>query len=139
MRILSPIIDGMSKTDSEFGAGFIYPLSLFLCHADRLREDIEKFKKIDMPGFNADRAAQLWLYGAADHLYQFDPTHAPTRELYRRCSLFRRRVLFHRLEWKPTYNKLTVHGAFVLIEQAKTLMLEIDRILGVPAVEAQWA
>jgi hypothetical protein len=127
---------------SEFGSGFVYPLALFLCHTERLYSDLARYKEMEdkyRDGlFSPDRAAQMWLYGAADHMYEFEPNHAPTAALRLKAGLFRRRCLKHRLVWRPEPNPLTVHGANVLIKQGKQLMLEIDEVLGVNPLKASW-
>lgn len=125
---------------SEFGEGFLYPLALFLAHAGELRKDIESYVEMEKknPGmFGADRGASIWLYGAADHLFVFDPDAAPSGILRDRCKEFRDECLSKRLPIGDE-NTVTKERAGELLNEVKALFLAFDLENGVSAVEAEW-
>ncbi len=122
---------------SEFGKGFLYPLSLFMCHAGilnadlcRLKEGGDKYKGID--------GTWLWLNAAADHFFGFNPNAAPTAHLRKLATQIRDTALKYRSAISND-DRMTDEQAFQLIEDAKELMFELDVWLEHKPVKAEWS
>ncbi len=111
---------------SEFGKGLAYCLGLFLAHAER-----KPFKHSDG---SADY--ELWFNGAADHLFEMETKILPP-ELKVRTDDFQDKCLKWRLTWdgKKSAEKEDFHWA---IQEAKDLLLEIDKHFGIEAEKGQW-
>ena len=122
---------------SEFGQGFLYPLALFLCHAMELQHHVEHYAGLDKAN-SKQRGAEMWLYGAAEHLYEFLPDQAPTPELALRCSTFRDECLAKRLPMGGS-PPITPERAAELIDEAKALFHDLDAHNGVDVVKAEWS
>lgn len=126
--------EGVMCESSEFGKGLFYPLALFLAHAGELATRVHTAEDITTrhPGYGgADEGAKLWLYAAADHLFELEPEHAP-ENLRERFQAFKDRCLARR------QGGMTRDAAYELIAEAKALCLALDRESGVPAVEADY-
>lgn len=127
---------------SDFGKGFVYCLGLFLAHADRLPHHIETYAKMavksDPKLFTEGRAVEMWFYGAADHLFEFQPECAPTEELKKRAMTLKEKCLGWRLVWMPDSKALTREDAYWAIQEAKDILFETDRAHGVPCEKGKW-
>ena len=101
---------------SEFGQGLAYCLGLFLAHAGR-----------------DDEPARVgtWFNGASDHLYGLRLPSKPAA-LRRRLQEFKDKVL------QLGHGFPEQSDRDWAIEEAKALLLEIDRANGIRAKEATW-
>lgn len=130
----------------EFGKGLTYCLGLFLAHTDRLRVDIEKYKeireKLKAKGepteghFSEDHAASMWMYGAADHIYEFQSDQAP-EHLRKRCAKFSAFVMNKRLTMSKE-DECTRKDVDWALREAMDLLMEIDKAAGVTVEKGQW-
>lgn len=113
---------------SEFGTGYAYCLGLFLAHEMRLMDYQRKAKD----GGNIFNAS-MWLYGAADHLFEL--TAPPSLPLEKREEVenFKDYVLSNRLS-----DSLTFEQAAGMNDTAKRLLLEWDLFNGIPAEKGDW-
>lgn len=112
----------MTNDTSEFGTGLTYCLGLFLCHQER---DTKVFSKPD----------EMWFYGAADHLFDFQADQAP-KGLKARCKRFREKCLTWRLAMgdnEPAEPKDKLWA----INEAKVLLYLIDRANGITVAQAE--
>jgi len=110
------------ETNSDFGMGLTYCLGLFLCHCER-RDD----------GLNAES----WFNGASDHLYDVQiPDNMPPILKDRLTNLKDRA-----LHWGHAFRepRATQKDREWAIQEAKALLIEIDRHFGVEVCEATWA
>lgn len=122
----------MVKEESEFGKGLTYCLGLFLAHAERIHRELEVYKKCNL---EEGKAYEMWFYGAADHLYDFEWQSAP-RGLKARCKRFQEKLLSWRL----------VIGASIpgkkeydwSIQEAKDLLRLIDKKNGIETIKGSW-
>ena len=121
----------MSKKESqsEFGKGLCYCLGLFLAHADRIRKDIETYKEIKS---TPERAIQMWFYGAADHLFEFQADQAP-KGLKKRCRTFQDFVLERRM-----IEELSKEDFDWAIQEGKDLLRLIDQKNGIETDKGQF-
>jgi hypothetical protein len=115
---------------SEFGAGLIYPICLFLKHAER-----EMFGRTGLP---KNEAWSMWWYGAADHLMEM---HIPPDSVLGKAFADKARKL-HKLacEYRlPMGPRTDFHEkALEAIALAEELAFEIDVFLGAAPVKAIW-
>ena len=113
------------KKQSEFGKGLTYNLGLFLAHADRAQITISG--KVDY---------SLWFNGAADHLYEIEVSVIFKEKLKKRISKFQSKCLNWRLSWNT---KAATQKDFEwAINEAKTLLIEIDKTMGIDVIKASW-
>jgi len=127
----------VSEETSEFGKGFLYPLSLFLAHEWQLKNNIKSYKELREKAknteiFSEDQACVVWLCGAGDHLYEFMPEFAPKH-------LAQKAYLLKRLN---DDNKLDLSVTKKICEQmndlAKDIFFGMDLHMGVAAVRGEW-
>ena len=109
-----------STPTSEFGAGLTYCLGLFLAHAER----DWKIPEVE---------SSLWFDGAADHFFDMIIPKTLPVVLQERLEAFAGRCIKHRLERTvPPSEKEWA------IQEAKNLLLEIDKAFGVAAIKGDW-
>lgn len=113
----------MAKT-SEFGKGVVYPLGLFLAHAER---HLEVFRDV-LHDYGC------WFNASADHLYEMEEIGVPKidkkiRKL--RDYVFKRRLLIG--------DKVTQEEMFKAINMAKDLMFSLDKYYGNKPIKATWS
>lgn len=105
---------------SEFGKGYAYCLGLFLAHAERHIGDRDKIR------------GGLWLYGAADHIFELEIPDQLTDDEKMRADAFKGLVLDQRMgevPWKEVD---------ALIQTAKDLLLEWDKRCGISAEKGDY-
>lgn len=115
------------KQSSEFGKGLTYCLGLFLAHAERQhqlpKEYIEKNQKM---------YEGLWLYAASDHLYELEiPKNFP-KKIKDKIKALKDYAFTYRLTDPPIGTKEK------LIQEAKDLLLMIDKHIGIKAVKGDF-
>ena len=79
----------------------------------------------------------MWFYCAADHLFDFEPDHAPNKSLQKRCLNFQSKVITWRLPM-DSKNNPTEKDRVWAIQEAKDLLRLIDRANGVPTQKGSW-
>lgn len=125
--------------ESEFGKGYAYCLGLFLAHAERgNRDGIDKLtneqkndpilKKI----YSDEYRNGMWLYGAADHIYEFDAENAPI-SIRKRSEKFKTNVLQNRM-----LQEIPNEFRAKLIQEAKDLLRLYDEANGIQTQKGQW-
>jgi len=114
------------KTESKFGQGLTYCLGLFLCHTERNRRYSDELINTDM-----------WFNGSSDHLYELIIPEAYPQELRERLGTFRSKCL----SWGHGFEEpnATKEDKAWAINEAKELLLLIDRCLLIDAIQATWA
>jgi hypothetical protein len=121
----------MSEDDyegSEFGKGLTYCIALFLCHSDR-----DWLRQASGLPF---RETMMWFNGAGDHLFDLViPTTLPA-ELQARLKDWQGKVLSWRLDYGE--NAATEKDKAWAIDEAKSLLLEIDRWQGIDCIKGGW-
>ncbi len=115
---------------SEFGKGLTYCLGLFLAHAK-----MEPFKHSD-----GSTDYELWFNGATDHLFEIEVL---PRRFFRRGKKLRKRLgIFQNkcLHWRLTLEEraATKEDYQWAIQEAKDLLLEIDKHFGIKVKKGQW-
>lgn len=107
------------KKESEFGKGLTYCLGLFLAHAER---------EIYHEDYN------MWFNGASDHLYEIDADGYPDKIQVKVDSLKSLALTFgHGIT--DTASKSDFNAC---IQDAKDLLLLIDKYHGVKTIKATW-
>jgi hypothetical protein len=108
---------------SEFGDGLTYCLGMFLAHAEK---DLDgKFR------------GQLWFNAASDHLYGMNiPGNFP-KELKDRLTKFRNDVLDkgHGSGMMKQFKEKDIQAS---LEEAKDLLLSIDRLFGIESNKGEY-
>lgn len=124
---------------SEFGKGLGYCLGLFLCHSERKDLfDKETCKKLGKTKEEAENDnASMWFYVAADHIFDLQIPNNLPKKLKERLSIFSGKVMGWRLPMDIENNakKKDMNWA---IQEAKDLLLEIDKFNGIKAVKGDW-
>ena len=138
----------MEKKISEFGKGLTYCLGLFLAHEERFGEflkcnqEIEEKMKEKFPDYNPEkRAAELWFNASSDHLYELKIPKILPQNIKRRLRLLRSKCL----SWghgfgldKSPYGVADEEKFRWAIDEAKELLMLIDKFYLVEVIEAQW-
>jgi hypothetical protein len=120
-----------TKTESDFGKGLTYCLGLFLCHAERDRHADEKLRALI--------GADSWFNGASDHLYEMEIPEALPEPLRKRLGEFQDKCL----SWGHGFGMdgraaATDKDREWAIDEAKSLLMEIDAHFGIATCEASW-
>ncbi len=113
-----------TKKKSDFGAGFAYPLGLFLAHAERYND------KRTNPLYNASS----WFNSAADHLYDFHPPRSCRNSKYaKEIRGWRDKCIRFRLDDSCTWKDVDE-----AIQYAKDLLFNFDLETHNKPVKGQW-
>lgn len=119
------------RKESEFGKGYAYCLGLFLAHAERDSEQLQK------PSDGGKYYAPcVWFYGASDHLFDLQiPKQLPKKRRdeikawHKKCMDFR---------WCDDGLKCTKKDVYEALDYAKQLLLEWDEYCNVPCAKGNW-
>jgi len=114
----------MKEETSEFGKGLTYCIGLFLAHSERKQMSYGLSKKNDY---------RMWFNGAADHLYEMQIPDNLSPKLFSRLEKFQDFCIAYRLN--PACTKDDFEWA---INEAKLLLLEIDKSYGIPTLKAEY-
>ena len=118
---------------SEFGDGLVYCLGLFLAHQEDYpsKKEIYEKNKID-----TKHVPTLWFSGASDHLYGLHIPDDFPNELKVRLGKLKRKCLGfgHGMDW----DKVKDEDVYWAIDEAKSLLLLIDKHFKIPSIEAKW-
>lgn len=106
---------------SKFGKGLTYCIGLFLAHADR---------QIYANDYS------MWFYGAADHLYDLELPNWLPEKLEKRLKQFQGKCITWRLILGK--NEVTKKDFDWAINEAKSLLMLIDKHFNVKVKKAQW-
>lgn len=128
----------METKKSEFGAGFAYSLGLFLGHEAQIEKFLinEKMIKEKNPEYKGVSPYALWMYGAADHLFELDPGRLPLA-LATRANKFKSRCLKLRMVMSVDC-EATKKDYEWAIKEAKELLMEVDRKLGIEPIKGDY-
>lgn len=117
----------MSKT-TEFGRGLTYCLGLFLAHAERnWNGDLRKMNQ------------SIWFNAASDHLYELIIPETLPKELQKRLKKFKEEMLEYGHGNKYFNSVFTEEDVRKAVDEAKTLLLLIDKAYGIKALKAEWS
>lgn len=116
----------MMEEKSEFGKGLTYCLGLFLAHSTRTLPDIPNFES----KFN------VWFNGASDHLYGIIVPDSFPDEIKKRVQILQGKS-FH---WGHGFNGpfATKDDAAWALQEAKDILLLIDKHIGVDAIKGEY-
>jgi hypothetical protein len=117
----------MKKT-SEFGKGFVYPLGLFLAHAESERFNGHRDENDDV---------SLWFYATADHLFCFTPEKGLTKTIRDKATIFRDKCLVWRMPMSDD-NTPTKKDKEWAINEAKELLFMTDKAMKVNPIRGAW-
>lgn len=112
---------------SEFGKGLTYCLALFLCHSER---DYMTPDNVYTHQFLHE--AWMWFNGAGDHLFEMVIPDTLPDDLRARINEFQGKVMRWRL------HDATMEDKTWAINEAKSLLLEIDKWLGVDGMKGDF-
>lgn len=109
---------------SEFGKGTVYCLGLFLAHAGSFL-----FCKQDIN-------SSTWFNGASDHLYDLVIPEDFPSELKQRLKILQDKSL----AWGHGYPHVssTLEDVQWAVDEAKDILLEIDKLNGIKAIKARF-
>lgn len=124
--------DENEEERSEFGKGYAYCLGLFLAHEMRIHEYI----KANEQAGKTIMDASIWFNGAADHLFELTAPPQFSDADKRQVDGFRDRCIAYRLCMNG--EKCTYEDARAACREAKAMLLEWDRINGIPAIKGDW-
>ena len=110
-------------------------MGLFLCHIER-DFDIGVRKII-----GEERDVELWFNGASDHLYELQIPNNLSQKLKNRLKEFQNKCLnwghgFGMDGWK--YGKPSIDKKIWAINEAKELLMEIDKFYGIKVIKGEW-
>jgi len=124
---------------SEFGKGCAYCLGLFLCHSERdyiVRDGFAKTKK-EKECLEIINRPSMWFYGASDHMFEMEiPKNIPLR-LQKRLGRFKTKAIKWRLPMDEKDNA-TEDDRKWAIQEAKDLLRELDKQLGLKPIKGGW-
>ena len=127
--------------ESDFGKGCVYCIGLFLAHAERLNDMVERYKEMrekhpDM--FEECHAVQLWFNGASDHIYELEIPNQFPEELRERIKIFQSKCLDLSHGISGLMLKVPLREGLWAIQEAKDILREIDRTLGVEVIKGNY-
>lgn len=123
------------KEESEFGAGLLYPIGLFMMHAERDRIPEESAKKIYGDDWE-NQNWSMWWYAAADHLFELQIPDALPEDLKQKARTLQHIAMMYRLPMeKKSDNKEKAHEALKL---AKEILFGADKLIGVKPIKGSW-
>lgn len=108
---------------SAFGKGLTYNLGLFLAHQERFFEFQRKAKDEHDDFYYSE-----WFNGAGDHLFELEFPDSFPVGLKIRLEDFKRKAISFRNAYDNTVTEENVKWA---LREAKDLLMEIDKLLGV--------
>lgn len=108
---------------SEFGKGLTYCIGLFLAHESKDKASIIKI-------FDGD--FHIWFNGAADHLFEMQIPEKFPENLKTKLESFQNQCLHWRCSPASEENFKWA------IREAKDLLIEIDKQIGIAAIEGEW-
>lgn len=106
---------------SDFGKGLTYCLGMFLAHEQDQISD-------------ARNDYTMWFAAASDHLIDLQTSGDLTAELKKRLQELRDKSL----EWRRLGTVATKEDKLWAIGEAKNLLIEIDKLLGVETEKGEW-
>jgi hypothetical protein len=128
--ILSSITK-MTDKKSEFGQGLTYCLGLFLAHEWNLKEMEKSYTKAGLNDW-----AFIWFNGASDHLYDLEiPDKLPKKLKTRLLKLQKDALDCGHGAGIMGERKVTKEDALRCLKEAKSLLMEIDKWIGVDVIE----
>lgn len=116
---------------SKFGKGLTYCLGLFLGHQERLL-DKEKSKILLREGIYAE----MWFNAASDHLYELQIPNNYPEHLIKRLKDFQDKVLHFGHGFPKEH--ATESDIEWSLNEAKLLLIEIDKQIGVKTAKGDW-
>lgn len=119
---------------SEFGSGLLYPIGLFLKHAER------HYHAKDVPTKWPDGENgywSMWWYGAADHLLDMRIPDSLPEAIRTKAKKLEGLALAYRLQMgeTPSDNKERAAEAIELCQQ---ILFEADKAIGVEPEKGDW-
>jgi len=109
------------KIKSEFGKGLTYCLGLFLAHTWMMEEFLKKEKNYS-----------LWFNGAGDHLFKLEIPDFLPKKIQKMLKVLQDKVLYWRC------NPATKDDFSWSLEEAKDLLIEIDKYMGIKPIKGTW-
>lgn len=121
---------------SEFGKGLVYPIGLFLAHADRYSLEKREYEKSGAIKYIKDRMPEMWFNASSDHLYELDTSTLKSKALTSRINSWKTKCL----NWGHGFPKVKSTEGDVLwaIQEAKDILLKLDKTFGVKAQKGVW-
>jgi hypothetical protein len=114
----------MVKKESEFGSGVVYPLGLFLAHAERYQDEMSK----------DSHCAWTWVCASSDHLIDLKVDKIKNIKLKKRIKVFVDKCF----EMRGISHKATQQDVDWAIKEAKDILFEIDKIIGSKPIKGKW-
>lgn len=114
---------------SEFGKGLTYNLGLFLAHQDRF------YDKRNKEDSSYDKLyPSLWFSGACDHLYELIIPKTFPKKLQKKIKDFESKVFkFRSFDYDATEKDIEWS-----LNEAKDILLDIDKQLGIKAIKGDY-
>jgi len=125
----------MSIKKSDFGKGCVYNLGLFLAHSEkfleclnlRLEDTIKDPKKI---------YSEMWFNTASDHLYELQIPEKYPDELKKKLTFLKYKCLHFGHEFNKPFP--TMKDVSKMLNLAKEILMDIDKLNGVKVIKATW-
>jgi hypothetical protein len=124
------------KPQSEFGAGLVYPIGLFLMHTERDFLPEETAKKIYGENWE-NKNWSMWWYAAADHLFELEIPDFLPKTLQQKIKDLQNLAMTYRLPMgddKPD-NKVQAQNA---LKMAKEILFECDKYMGLKPIKGEY-
>ena len=125
---------------SEFGKGLTYCLGLFLAHKEMyssFKHSAEEISKKTGSDWGVKNCPHLWFSGASDHLYELDINKKLPEKLRKRLKRLQKKVIEwgHGMDWECAKDKDVTWS----INEAKELLIEIDKFFGIITEKAEFS
>ena len=120
---------------SEFGKGLAYNLGLFIAHQFMFEDGRKEVYKEASQKFGRDMWPETWFNGSSDHLYELQVDSAPSH-LRKRLKEFGDKCLHWGHGFSEPYpTEKDVNWA---IQEAKALLMELDKSNKIDVIKAEW-
>jgi hypothetical protein len=125
----------MTDKTSEFGQGLTYCLGLFLAHEWNLKEMEKTYSKVGLNDW-----VSIWFNGASDHLYDLEIPDKLPKPLRIRLFRLQKDALDcgHGAGLLMGERKVTKRDALKCLKEAKSLLMEIDKWIGVDVIKGEY-
>lgn len=129
------------KEKSEFGKGLVICLVKFAEHAERLNDDLKKYKEMHERNpklFFEQDAVHMWANGASDHLYEIECPD-DWKDIKAKIEKMQELGLSMGHGFQPeNMAKCTLENAKKLISMTRDVALMVDEKIGLKPDRGEW-
>ena len=124
------------KQESEFGAGLLYPIGLFMMHAERKTISDEAVSKKIYGDNWKNKEWSMWWYAAADHLFEMEIPDSLPDDIKNKANTLQGIAMAYRLPMEDKRDN--EEKAQEALKLAKEILFEADKLIGIKPIKGSW-